>query len=64
MIDPLRRAIERPVSTLLGALTVVVLGVFSLLRLPVSLLPALERPRLEITASVPGVSKAATLTIQ
>ena len=40
----IRRAIERPVSTLLGALTVVVLGVFSLLRLPVSLLPALERP--------------------
>ncbi len=54
MIDPLRRAIERPVSTLLGALTVVVLGVFSLLRLPVSLLPSLERPRLEITASAPG----------
>ncbi|MEA2601234.1 MAG: hydrophobic/amphiphilic exporter (mainly bacteria), family [Acidobacteriota bacterium] len=53
-IDPIRRAIERPVSTLLGALTVVVLGVFSLLRLPVSLLPALERPRLEITASAPG----------
>jgi HAE1 family hydrophobic/amphiphilic exporter-1 len=49
----IRRAIERPVSTLLGALTVVVLGVFSLLRLPVSLLPALERPALEITATAP-----------
>ncbi len=49
----IRRAIERPVSTLLGALTVVVLGAFSLLRLPVSLLPALERPGLTITATAP-----------
>ena len=53
----IRRAIERPVSTLLGALTVVVLGVFSLLRLPVSLLPALERPALEITATAPGSAR-------
>ncbi len=50
----IRRAVERPVATLLGALTVVVLGVFSLLRLPVSLLPALERPSLTITAMAPG----------
>jgi HAE1 family hydrophobic/amphiphilic exporter-1 len=53
----IRRAIERPVSTLLGALTVVVLGVFSLLRLPVSLLPSLERPGLVITATAPGSSR-------
>ena len=53
----IRRAIERPVSTLLGALTVVVLGVFSLLRLPVSLLPALERPGLAITATAPGSAR-------
>ena len=53
----IRQALARPVSTLLGALTVVVLGVFSLLRLPVSLLPALERPGLEITASAPGSSR-------
>ncbi|HEV7516960.1 MAG TPA: efflux RND transporter permease subunit [Thermoanaerobaculia bacterium] len=50
----IRRAVERPVTTLLGALTVVVLGVFSLLRLPVSLLPALERPSLTVTATAPG----------
>ena len=55
--EMIRRAIERPVSTLLGALTVVVLGVFSLLRLPVSLLPALERPALEITATAPGSAR-------
>ena len=36
----IRQAIERPVSTLIGAVTLVVLGTFSLLRLPVSLLPA------------------------
>ncbi len=53
----IRRAIERPVSTLLGALTVVVLGVFSLLRLPVSLLPSLERPGLAIVATAPGSAR-------
>ncbi len=57
----IRRAIERPVSTLLGALTVVVLGVFSLLRLPVALLPALERPGLEITATAPGSGRVEVL---
>jgi HAE1 family hydrophobic/amphiphilic exporter-1 len=57
----IRRAIERPVSTLLGALTVVVLGVFSLLRLPVALLPALERPGLEITATAPGSGREEVL---
>jgi hydrophobic/amphiphilic exporter-1 (mainly G- bacteria), HAE1 family len=53
----IRRAVERPVSTLLGAAALVVLGVFSLLRLPVSLLPSLERPSLEITASAPGSAR-------
>ncbi|HSS51048.1 MAG TPA: efflux RND transporter permease subunit, partial [Thermoanaerobaculia bacterium] len=57
----IRRAIERPVSTLLGALTVVVLGVFSLLRLPVSLLPALERPSLTIIATAPGTAREQVL---
>jgi len=53
----IRRAVERPVSTLLGAAALVVLGIFSLLRLPVSLLPSLERPSLEITASAPGSAR-------
>lgn len=57
----IRRAIERPVSTLLAALTVVVLGVFSLLRLPVSLLPSLERPSLTIVASAPGSGREEVL---
>ncbi len=50
----IRHAIERPVSTLIGAVTLVVLGTFSLLRLPVSLLPELERPALEISLNAEG----------
>lgn len=57
----IRRAIERPVSTLIGALTLVVLGVFSLFRLPVSLLPELERPRLDITADAPESAREEVL---
>ncbi len=57
----IRRALARPVSTLLGAATLVVLGTFSLLRLPVSLLPALERPSLEITAAAPGSAREEVL---
>ncbi len=53
----IRQAIQRPVSTLLGAAALAVLGVFSLLRLPVSLLPALERPSLLITATAPGSAR-------
>ncbi len=44
----LRQVLERPVSVSIGALTLVILGFFSLLRLPVSLLPTLERPRLVV----------------
>lgn len=50
----IRHAIKRPVSTLIGAVTLVVLGTFSLLRLPVSLLPELERPALEISLDAQG----------
>jgi len=50
-------AVGRPVSTLIGAVTLVVLGTFSLLRLPVSLLPQLERPRLEISMAAEGQAR-------
>ncbi|MCP4657432.1 MAG: efflux RND transporter permease subunit [bacterium] len=45
----LRAIIGRPVSVLIATLALVVIGFFSLLRLPVSLLPTLERPRLLVT---------------
>jgi len=57
----IRRAVERPISTLIGALTLVVLGTVSLLRLPVSLLPTLERPRLDITVTAAGRSREEVL---
>lgn len=53
----IRRAVERPVSTLIAASSLVVLGTFSLYRLPVSLLPTVERPGLEITATAEGRSR-------
>jgi hydrophobic/amphiphilic exporter-1 (mainly G- bacteria), HAE1 family len=61
MTQILRRAVERPISTLIGALTLVVLGTVSLLRLPVSLLPTLERPRLDVTVTAPGRSREEVL---
>jgi len=61
VIHLIRRAVERPVSTLIGALTLVVLGAVALLRLPVSLLPSLERPRLDVTATAPGRSREEVL---
>lgn len=46
----LRALIARPISIAIATLALVVIGVFSLLRLPVSLLPSLERPRLVVSA--------------
>ncbi|MDA8021060.1 MAG: efflux RND transporter permease subunit [Thermoanaerobaculia bacterium] len=43
-----RAVVERPVSVSIAALALVVLGLVSLWRLPVSLLPSLERPGLEV----------------
>ncbi len=57
----IRHALERPVSTLIGAVTLVVLGTFSLLRLPVSLLPEMERPSLEIAFEAPGSAREEVL---
>ncbi len=45
----LKAILDRPVSVSIATLTLVILGLFSLLRLPVSLLPTLERPRLVVT---------------
>ncbi|MEM9593347.1 MAG: efflux RND transporter permease subunit [Acidobacteriota bacterium] len=42
--------LRRPVSVSFATLGLVVLGIFSATRLPVSLLPTLERPRLQVIA--------------
>jgi hydrophobic/amphiphilic exporter-1 (mainly G- bacteria), HAE1 family len=57
----IRRAVERPVATLLAVLAAVGLGSASLLRLPVSLLPTLERPTLTVLATAPGTGRDAIL---
>ncbi len=47
----LRALLNRPISVLIAALALVTMGGASLLRLPVSLLPSLERPKLVVVAS-------------
>lgn len=46
----LAELLRRPISVTIATLALVVVGLFSLLRLPVSLLPSLERPRLVVVA--------------
>ncbi|MEM1180623.1 MAG: efflux RND transporter permease subunit, partial [Acidobacteriota bacterium] len=54
--------LARPVSVSIAALGLVVLGLFSLWRLPVSLLPTLERPSLRIHAVDADRSRSELLT--
>ncbi|MEM9558377.1 MAG: efflux RND transporter permease subunit [Acidobacteriota bacterium] len=54
----IRQALARPVSCLVAAATVVALGGLSLARLPVSLLPTMTPPRVEVTVEVPGLEQA------
>lgn len=49
-------AIYRHIGTLMLALTVIVLGVFFLVRLPVDLLPSITYPRIGVRVDAPGVS--------
>jgi HAE1 family hydrophobic/amphiphilic exporter-1 len=53
----IRLAIERPVSTIVAAVTLAALGLFALLQLPVSLLPSMERPSLVVTVTRDGASR-------
>jgi HAE1 family hydrophobic/amphiphilic exporter-1 len=46
----IERALRRPVSVIVASIAFSVLGLFSLAKLPVSLLPAIDRPALRITA--------------
>ncbi|MEO1146594.1 MAG: efflux RND transporter permease subunit [Cyanobacteria bacterium J06638_22] len=49
-------AIRRHIGTLMLALTVLVLGVFFLVRIPVDLLPSITYPRIGVRLDAPGVS--------
>jgi HAE1 family hydrophobic/amphiphilic exporter-1 len=48
--NAIERILSRPTSVLVGTIAVAALGVFALLKLPLSLLPAIERPSLVIVA--------------
>src|SRR5580765_3051439 len=54
MIDKL---LARPTSVIVATLAVAALGVFSLLKLPLALLPAIERPSLTIVAKAAASSR-------
>lgn len=53
----LAEIIRRPISVAIATLALVVVGGFSLLRLPVSLLPSLERPKLVVLARDDAMSR-------
>ena len=53
----LAELLRRPVSITIATLALVVIGLFSLARLPVSLLPTLERPRLVVVAQDAQMSR-------
>lgn len=52
----IRTALDRPISTSVGTISLVVLGIFALFRLPVALLPEVDRPVVQIEATVNGRS--------
>ena len=52
----IRLSLQRPVSTVIASAALAAVGLFSLFRLPVSLLPSLERPRVLVAIDVEGRS--------
>jgi HAE1 family hydrophobic/amphiphilic exporter-1 len=50
-------ALRRPVSTIVATIAFSAVGLFSLFKLPLSLLPAIERPRLVINAKAASSSR-------
>lgn len=51
-----KTAIEKPVTTLLIFVAVIVIGLFSLLRLPIDQFPELEPPFISVMTTYPGAS--------
>ncbi|MCR4396329.1 MAG: efflux RND transporter permease subunit, partial [Candidatus Saccharicenans sp.] len=55
-MNPARFSIERPVTTLMFFIAIILLGVVSLSRLSIDLLPAISYPRLSVITQYPGVA--------
>jgi HAE1 family hydrophobic/amphiphilic exporter-1 len=53
----INKLLNRPTSVIVATLAVAALGVFSLLKLPLALLPAIERPSLTIVAKAAASSR-------
>ena len=53
----IRLALERPISTIILVFALITLGVVSLARLPVSLLPEVDRPVVEVTLTASDRSR-------
>ena len=51
-----KTAIDKPVTTLLVVVAVIVIGLFSLLRLPIDQFPELEPPFISVMTTYPGAS--------
>ena len=52
----LRRLIDRPVAVTMTLVAILIVGVVSIGRLPVSLMPSIDVPRITVEASLPGAS--------
>src|SRR5258708_31608885 len=53
----IEKLIRRPTSVIVATIAVAALGVFSLLKLPLALLPAIERPSLTIVPKAAASSR-------
>ncbi|MDY0281280.1 MAG: efflux RND transporter permease subunit [Salinivirgaceae bacterium] len=51
-----KTAIDKPVTTLLVFMAVVIIGLFSLLKLPIDLFPEIEPPFISVMTAYPGAS--------
>ena len=53
-----RLAVERPVATLLLSLAIIFAGIFGYRQLPVSALPEVDLPTIQVSANLPGANPA------
>ncbi|MGL4542700.1 MAG: efflux RND transporter permease subunit, partial [Polymorphobacter sp.] len=55
-MDFVRSAVERPVATILLTVAIVLAGLFAYRQLPVSALPQVDFPTIQIQANLPGAN--------